>query len=93
MADRQQADRAAAEEADRARAERQSREHPAQPEIPDVNAVDPPRPRQPPARRRVGNVVIRNLPDGTQVIVGPDGSRVIVAPDGSSQVIRPGAEG
>ncbi len=89
VADRQQADRAAAEEADRARAERQSREHPAQPEVPDEDAVDAPRPRQPPARRRAGNVVIRNLPDGTQVIVGPGGNRVIVAPDGRRQVIRP----
>ncbi|MBC8166017.1 MAG: protein kinase [Bryobacteraceae bacterium] len=91
VADRQQEDRAAAEEADRARAEGQSRqEHPAQPEIPDVNAVDAPRPRQPPSTRRVGDVIIRNFPDGTQVIVGPDGSRVMVTPDGRRQVIRPG---
>lgn len=91
VADRQQEDRAAAEEADRARAEGQSRpEHAAQPEIPEANAVDAPRPRQPPARRRVGDVTIRNFPDGTQVIVGPDGSRVIVTPDGRRQVIRPG---
>ncbi len=88
-ADTQQEDRAAAAERDRARAEGQSQpEHPAQPEIPDVN-VDAPQHQQPPARRRVGNTVIRNLPDGTQVIVGPDGSRVIVTPDGRHQVIRP----
>lgn len=91
VADRQQEDRAAAEEADRARIEGQSRqEHPAQPEIPEVNAVDGPRPRQPPSTRRVGDVIIRNFPDGSQLIVSPDGSRVIVTPDGRRQVIRPG---
>jgi hypothetical protein len=89
VTDRQQADRNAAEDADRARAERESRARPEEPETPDENAVDPPRPR-PPGRRRAGNVVIRNLPDGTQVISGPGGNRVIVSPDGSSQVIRPG---
>ncbi len=90
VADRQQEDRAAAEEADRARAEGQARqEHPDQPKIPGVNAVDAPRPRQPPSTRRVGDVIIRNFPDGTQVIVGPDGSRVMVTPDGRRQVIRP----
>ncbi len=89
-ADTRQEDRAAAEETERAKVEGRSQlEHPAQPEIPDVN-VDAPQHQQPPARRRVGNTVIRNLPDGTQVIVGPDGSRVIVTPDGRHQVIRPG---
>ena len=88
-ADRRQAARVAAAEADRARAERESREDPAQPQIPDANVVDAPRPRPPPARRRAGDVVIRNLPDGSQVIVGPGGNRVLVAPDGSTQVIRP----
>jgi hypothetical protein len=91
MADKQEEDRVAAEEADRARAEGQSRhEHPAQPQIPEVNPVDVPRPRQPSSTRRVGDVIIRNFPDGTQVIISPDGSRVIVAPDGRRQVIRPG---
>ncbi|MCM3870534.1 MAG: serine/threonine protein kinase [Pyrinomonadaceae bacterium] len=85
VSDRQQADRDAAEEADRARAERQSRELP---ETPDEDVQDPPRTGQPPPRRRVGNVVIRNMPDGSQVIVGQDGSRVRVAPDGTTQVIR-----
>ncbi len=91
LADRQQEDRAAAEEADRARTEAQSwQEHPAQPEIPEANAADAPRPRQPPSTRRVGDVIIRNFPDGSQLIVSPDGSRVIVTPDGRRQVIRPG---
>ncbi|MGI8896850.1 MAG: serine/threonine-protein kinase [Pyrinomonadaceae bacterium] len=83
VADRQQEDRAAAEAADRARAENQSRpEQPAEPEIPNVNAIDAPQPRQPPVTRRAGDVTIRNFPDGTQVIVGPDGSRIIQTPDG-----------
>jgi serine/threonine protein kinase len=89
--DKQEEDRTAAEEADRARAEGESRpEHPVQPEIPDVNVVDPLRRRRPSSTRRVGNVVIRDFPDGTQVIVNPDGSRVVVTPDGRRQVIRPG---
>jgi hypothetical protein len=91
VADRQQEDRAAADEADRARAAGQSLpEHPAQPEMPDVNAADAPRHRQPPSTRRVGDVIIRTFPDGTQLIVSPDGSRVFVTPDGRRQVLRPG---
>jgi len=89
--DTRQEDRAVAEDAERARAEGRSQpEHPAQPEIPDPNTLDAPRTGQPPARHRAGNVVIRNFPDGTQVIVGRDGSRVIVTPDGRQQVMRPG---
>jgi serine/threonine protein kinase len=90
VAEKQEADRVAAEEAERARAERESRESRAQPDTPDGSAVDAPRPRQPQGKRRGGSVVIRNMPDGSQVIVGPGGNRVIVAPDGSSRVIRPG---
>jgi eukaryotic-like serine/threonine-protein kinase len=86
-ADRQQAERAAAEAADRAREERRPRERPDEPEIPDENTVDVPRP---PSRRRAGNVVIRTLPDGSQVVVAPNGNRVLVYPDGSTQVIRSG---
>ena len=55
-ADRQQEDRVAVEEANRARDEGNSRqEHPAQPQVPEVNAVDAPRPRQPPSRRPPGH--------------------------------------
>lgn len=86
----QQENRSDAAERDRERAESQSGEHPAQPEIPDANAVDARRFRQPPSTRRVGNVIIRNFPDGTQMIISPDGSRVMVTPDGRRQVIRPG---
>lgn len=90
IAEWQEEDRAAAAEADRARAESQSRpQHPTQPETPDVNAVDARRPRQPPSTRRVGNVIIRTFPDGTQMIINPDGSRVMVTPDGRRQVIPP----
>ena len=74
-AERQQEDAAAAAERDRARAESQSApEHPDQPEIPDANPVDAPRPRRTPTTRRVGDVIIRNFPDGTQVIISPDGT-------------------
>ena len=91
VANRQQEDRAAAAEADRARAERQSRqEPPARPEIPEVNPVDAPRRRQRPSTRRVGDVTIRNFPDGSQLIIGPDGSRVFVTADGRRQVLHPG---
>jgi serine/threonine protein kinase len=87
-AERQQEDRSAAAEADRARAESDSHEeHRAPPETPDVNAPDAPRRRT--STRRVGNVVIREFSDGTQVIVNPDGTRVIVSPDGTRQVVRP----
>jgi hypothetical protein len=51
--------------------------------------VNVPRPQRPPGRRRVGDVTIRTLADGTQVIINPDGSRIIVTPDGRRQIIRP----
>lgn len=91
VVDRQQHDRAAAAaEADQARAERQSRqEHPATPEIPEVDDDEAPRPLSPPSTRRVGNVIIRTFPDGTQMIINPNGSRVMVTPDGRRQVIPP----
>lgn len=90
VAERQQEERVAAEEANRERAEDKSRQgHPAQPEVPEVNAVEAPRPQQPPERRRTGTV-IRRFPDGTQWIIAPDGSRVVIAPDGTQRVVRPG---
>ncbi|MCM3902322.1 MAG: protein kinase [Pyrinomonadaceae bacterium] len=89
VADKQQADRAAAEEANRSRAKGQPREHPEQPETPEVNVVEAPRPQQRPSRSPPGTV-IRRFPDGTQWIIAPDGSRVVIAPDGSQHIVRPG---
>jgi hypothetical protein len=34
--------------------------------------------------------VIRNFPDGRQLITTPDGTRILVTPDGGRQVLRPG---
>lgn len=42
-----------------------------------------------PARRGQG-ATVRNLPDGSQLIVTADGTRILVRPDGSRQVIKPG---
>ncbi|HEV2884284.1 MAG TPA: protein kinase [Pyrinomonadaceae bacterium] len=36
-------------------------------------------------RRRLGGVSIRNLPDGSRVILNPDGSRVVVSPNGTTR--------
>lgn len=79
----------ASDEEDDERATSEVQEPPERPDVPDVNAGDVPRPRRPPARRRVGDVTIRTLADGTQVIINPDGSRIIVTPDGRRQIIRP----
>lgn len=77
------------DEEDDERATSEVQEPPDQPDVPDVNAGGVPRPRRPPARRRVGDVTIRTLADGTQVIINPDGSRIVVTPDGRRQIIRP----
>jgi serine/threonine protein kinase len=87
VAERQQADRAAAEEANRARAERQSREQRSEPETSDD--FDDGGSRRQRTRPQEGEV-IRTLPDGSQIIIGRNGNRILVAPDGSRQVIRRG---
>ncbi len=49
------------------------------------------RPRNLPSTRVLpGGVVIRNFPDGSQMITSPDGTRVLVTPDGKRQVLKPG---
>jgi serine/threonine protein kinase len=61
---------------------------PEQPEIPDPDVPTPPGGR--PKVRRMGGVVIRNFPDGSQLITTPDGTRVFVGPDGKRRVLRRG---
>jgi serine/threonine protein kinase len=39
---------------------------------------------------QVGPNIIRNFPDGSQMITTPDGTRIYRTPDGRSQVLRPG---
>jgi serine/threonine protein kinase len=60
---------------------------PVVPNAPQVNPIDN---STGPRRRQLGGPTIRNLPDGSQIIVNPDGSRVLVSPDGRRRVLRPG---
>ena len=61
---------------------------PAHPNSPDMNF---PAPSQMRGRgRKAGGAMIRNRPDGTQVITGPDGTRMVILPDGTRRVFRPG---
>jgi hypothetical protein len=53
---------------------------PAQPNLPDTN--DP----EAPERGGRGRGAIRNLPGGTQVLMGPDGSRIVIFPNGTRRV-------
>ncbi len=56
------------------------------PDVPEPPNTDPNRPR-----RRVlpGGVVIRNFPDGSQMITSPDGMRVLVTKDGKRTILNP----
>lgn len=66
------------------------REPGAVPTPPDrVNRGNRPR-NLPNTRVLPGGVVIRNFPDGSQMISSPDGTRVLVTPDGRRQVLKPG---
>ena len=68
-------------------------EHPpAEPDVPDPDIRLPniPRRGRPNTRVDAGGAVIRNLPDGTQMITTPDGTRILVTPDGQRKVFRPG---
>ena len=61
-----------------------------QPNDPDVNVRNTPRRGRGSTQVTADGTVIRNFPDGRQVITTPDGTRVIVTPDGRRQVIHPG---
>jgi serine/threonine protein kinase len=65
---------------------------PDEPETPDRDFPEPPAGNRPRVRR-AGGAVIRNLPDGTQVITAPDGSRVVITPEGRRRIIRRGSRG
>ena len=56
------------------------------PEPPDVDGPD--RKRRPPVKVLPGGVMIRNFPDGSQIITMPDGMRVLVK-DGKRQILNP----
>ena len=60
---------------------------PAHPNLPDMNF---PAPSEIRGRRGTGGTVMRNLPNGTQVITNPDGTRVVILPNGTRRVFRPG---
>jgi hypothetical protein len=57
---------------------------PQTPQIPDVNSPD----NSLLQRRRIAPRV-RNLPDGSKLIINPDGSRVLVMPDGTRRQVAP----
>ncbi len=69
-------------------------EHPpTEPDVPETpNTRLPNIPRRGRANTRVeaGGTVIRNFPDGTQMITTPDGTRILVTPDGQKKVLRLG---
>lgn len=56
---------------------------PVAPVTPEVDAPD-----FTPNRRRLGTRV-RNLPDGSRIIINPDGTRVMITPDGTRRVLPP----
>lgn len=61
------------------------------PPVPDIERTNKPRKaRTTTTRVTAAGVVIRNFPDGSQMITMPDGSRVFVGADGSRQFLRPG---
>lgn len=83
---KQASDRAAS--ADRARTAAEEEFQPQHPTVPnDPNVYYPNQPARP--RPRGQGAVIRNLPDGSQLITAPDGTIVLTKPDGSQRVITP----
>ena len=60
---------------------------PVQPTVPDPKTEYPTVPNQPVPRRRLP--IIRNLPDGSQLITMPDGTQVLTRPDGTRRVVSP----
>jgi eukaryotic-like serine/threonine-protein kinase len=61
-----------------------------EPDEPDVPNPDTPTPPGRVRVQRAGGVVIRNFPDGSQLITTPDGMRVFVGPDGKRRILRRG---
>jgi eukaryotic-like serine/threonine-protein kinase len=81
-------------DAARAEAEGDAQVHVEEPKVevpnPPGAVGDFPRtPRKPTTKVLPGGVVIRNFPDGSQLITAPDGTRVLVKPDGTRQVLNP----
>jgi eukaryotic-like serine/threonine-protein kinase len=62
-----------------------------EPYIPNPDVPTPPRGR--PRIKRYGGVVIREFPDGSQLITTPNGEQVFVRPDGKRVVLRRGGKG
>ena len=60
---------------------------PAQPSVPEVDNSGPAGMRG--RRRGAAGLGVRNLPNGTQVLIAPDGTRVMVRPNGARRVFRP----
>jgi serine/threonine protein kinase len=60
------------------------------PETPDTRLPNIPRRGRANTRVEAGGTVIRNFPDGTQMITTPDGTRILVTPDGQKKVLRLG---
>jgi hypothetical protein len=57
---------------------------PQSPDIPLVNSPD-----NSLLRRQRINPRVRNLPDGSKIIINPDGSQVLVTPDGTRRQVAP----
>jgi len=77
-------------QADAGHGEGHSADHtPTAPELPRIPDVKT-RGRGRAGRIEAGGTVIRNFPDGRQLITTPDGTRILVTPDGGRQVLRPG---
>lgn len=83
-----QSEAAKAANANRDRAVSEEEFQPQHPTVPNApNTYYPNQPARP--RPRGQGAVIRNLPDGSQLIVAPDGTRVLTKPDGSQRILTP----
>lgn len=61
---------------------------PVRPTVPNTpNVEDPEVPNRPAPRRR--GPIIRNLPNGGQLILMPDGTQILTRPDGTRRVVHP----
>jgi serine/threonine protein kinase len=58
---------------------------PIVPETPPINSPDSTLNR----RRSLTGTRVRNLPDGSRIIINADGTRILVSPDGSRRVLPP----
>ena len=57
------------------------------PQVPETTPVDAPDNSL--FRRRGAGVRIRNLPDGSRMVINPDGTRVLIMADGTRRVLPP----